>query len=145
MKKIVIIIIALLLCSTAWAAQNKKHSFKDFTHRKFVNVDAKEFNNSEIVGTCFYQEGDPDQDVFPAGMTGVTFKRCNLDNVKIPAGNFVVTEGWEKCSTRSIKVQNDLEDWILDAENKPVEPVSKEFFIEKGISIDPKDIPAEGL
>ena len=120
---------------------NKKYSFKDFTAQSFASVDPSEFNNTEIVGSCFYQEAEPDTEVFPAGMVGVTFKRCNLDNVKIPPGNTV--EG--SCCHRKIKVQNDLEDWFLDTSLKPVEPMSKKKFIELGISTDPKDIPATKL
>lgn len=118
---------------------NTKYSFKDFMGQDFSSVGPTEFNNSEIVGSCFYQEGDPEQEIFPVGMIGVTFKRCNLDNVKIPAGNTVESD----CCHRCIKVQNDLEDWILDGTNNPVEPVAKKIFIRLGLSIDPADIPTD--
>ena len=120
---------------------NQKYSFKDFIGQDFSSVDASEFNNTEIVGSCFYQENIPDAEIFPAGMTGVTFKRCNLDNVKVPTGNTVESD----CCHRKVKAQNDLEDWLLDAENKPTEPMRKVDYIRLGISIDPKDIPAEKI
>lgn len=135
-------------------AVNETYSFKDFMHQTCVDADAEEFNGTEIIGSCFYQEAaydadslsaspkDPRVDVFPAGMTGVTFRRCNLDNCTIPPGNTVVTGGNRPCSNLRIRVQNDLEDWELGTDNKPVEPLSKDMFIEKGLSIDPKDIPA---
>jgi len=118
---------------------NQKYSFKDFMGHNFSTANASEFNNTEIVGSCFYQENKPDAEIFPSGMTGVTFKRCNLDNVKVPAGNTVESD----CCNRKIKVQNDLEDWVLDGTNSPVEPVAKKKFIRLGLSIDPTDIPAD--
>ncbi len=133
---------------------NKKYSFKDFMHKKFLDVDASEFNNTEIKGSCFYQESlwnadslsnspkDPRVDVFPAGMTGVTFTRCNLDNCKIPSGNII----GERNSNRKIRVQNDNEDWVLnDFDNKPKEPISIKRFQEENKSINPKDIPGEKI
>ena len=131
-------------------AVNTKYSFHVFMRQSFVDVDPSEFNNTEIVGSCFYQESlwdgdslsaspkDPLVDVFPPSMTGVTFVRCNLDNCNIPAGNVV----GERCSHRKLRVQNDNEDWVLDGSSKPLEPVDKKRFEEDGKSIDPKDIPA---
>lgn len=120
---------------------NEKYSYKDFMGQDFASVNASEFNNTEIVGSCFYQEAEPETEIFPVGMVGVTFKRCNLDNVKIFPGNTV--EG--SCCHRKIKVQNDLNDWELDESLKPVEPIEKKKYIKLGISIDPKDIPATKL
>lgn len=139
------------------APHNKKYSYGDFTHQSFVDEPAKDFNDTEIVGSCFYQESaydagslsptppDPRVVIFPASMRGVVFKRCNLDNVIMPAGNTVVATGAEPCCQRRIRVQNDLEDWALAADNKPLEPVAKKQFQRLGLSIDPKDIPAEKL
>lgn len=121
---------------------NEKYSFKDFMGHSFKDKKPKEFNDTELIGSCFYQEcvyDDPMvlKDIFPDGMKGVTFRRCNLDNVYIPAGNTVEPD----CTHKKIKIQNDLEDWILDTTLKPVEPMSKNDFIRLGISIAPKDIP----
>ena len=76
-------------------------------------------------------------DIFPNGMTNVTFAECNLDNVFVPPGNTVE----ESSCNRQLKLQNDGEQWFLDAQLKPKEPVEKEWFLEKGFSIDSKDIP----
>ena len=120
-------------------------------NQKFTDIEASEFDNTEIVGSCFYQESEwdsdslavtpknPNVDVFPANMTGVTFKRCNLDNCKIPTGNAL----GERNAHQKIRVMNDNEDWVLnDSDNKPLEPLNKKQFIQDGKSIDPKDIPA---
>jgi len=115
--------------------QNKKYSFGDFTNQSFVNVSPSEFNNTDIVGSCFYQEHHPNSNIFPFGMIGVTFKRCNLDNVIVPVGNSMITEGWEKCTNKKIMVQNDLEDWILDESLNPVTKMDG--------TGDPQDIPAQ--
>lgn len=102
----------------------------------------------EIVGTCFYQESvlgdidDPYKKIFPATMTGVIFKRCNLDNVDVPVGNSITDDAGCPSSHRRIRVQNDLEDWIVDATGKAVEPLDLARFVELGKSTDPKDIPA---
>ena len=116
-------------------AQNTKYSNKDFTGRKLVNTSAIDWNNSEVVNSCFSQE-TPDTEVFPAGITGVVFQRCNLDNVVVPPTCTV-----EGGCHRRWKVQNDLEDWFIDVDGNPIEPMNKGHFQKLGLSIDPKDIP----
>lgn len=107
-------------------AINKKYSFKDFTGKSFLNINPDEFSNSEIKGSCFYQESptskidkNPSVSIFPEGMIDVTFTRCNLDNVIIPSGNTI----GEKNSHKKIRIMNDGRDWILDNDNKPVEKI----------------------
>ena len=121
---------------------NKKYSYQNFMNKDFLKIDAKEFNNSEIIGTCFAQEYNEitKKDIFPKGMIGVKFIKCNLDNVVVPEGNTM-----EECVNKSIQVQNDNDDWVLDEAGNPTEPISKELRIEKGVSIDPKDIPKTKL
>ena len=127
----------------------------DCTGMSFRNWPVEEFNDTEIVGSCFYQEDRPGSQVFPPPMTGVTFRRCNLDNVFIPPGNTVVTEGWEACCQKRIMVfpptpkahpkpddePDGCMDWIVDKANRPVEPMDRRRFEEEGRSLDPKDIP----
>lgn len=102
---------------------------------------------SEIVGTAFYcqsllaEAGDPYKHIFPESMTGVTFRRCNLDNVYIPPNNTVDSD----CCHRRIKIQNDLMNWIVDENGDPVEPFNKADYIRLGVSIDPADIPTKPL
>jgi hypothetical protein len=126
-------------------AKNEMYSFKDFTGQSFKNRPAGEFNNSEIIGSCFYQKGAPDTDIFPDGMTGVTFKRCNLDNVLIPANNAITSDAGIASTQKRIIEQNDLEDWEVDGQNVPREPINKKWYLRLGLSIDPNDIPAEPL
>ncbi len=116
-------------------AINKKYSYKDFTDKDLTSLPASDFNNSEIVGSCFYQQKAPNTQVFPTGITGVTFRKCNLDNVLIPPGNTV-----DGGCHRKIKIHNDLEDWIVDDLGKPIKPVNPSTFNNLGLSIDPKDI-----
>ena len=129
----------------AWLIKmiNKKYSYQAFPYHglSFKDRPASEFNNTEIVGSCFYQEwqeGELDvvKDIFPDGIKGVVFIRCNLDNVYVPSGNKIV-EGTHK----TIKVQNDWDDWFLDDNLKPKEPMNKEVRLKAKISINPKDIP----
>lgn len=118
-------------------AKNEKYSHKRFTNQSFIDVDPEEFNNSEIVGSSFYQEDAPFSNIFPAGMTGVTFIRCNLGNVVIPIG----ASRSGGCNEHS-KVQNDRETWVVDIDQKPVEPIHKRHFDILNLSTDPKDIPS---
>ncbi len=119
---------------------NEKYSYKDYMNKELSEEKASDFNDTEIIGSCFYQEGDPDQEIFPVGITGVNFIRCNLDNVKLPAGCTVFGG-----TNKKIKIQNDLSDWILDKDGNPTEPIDKKDREEAGISCDPKDIPVTKL
>jgi hypothetical protein len=138
------VIILMILISTVCLAKNEMvdgvtymcddtYSNQDFTGKTFT--DSKDFKSIAICGSCFSKE-IPDTKVFPDNMTGVTFIDCNLDNVFIPPGNTII-----RGSHKRFKAQNDGEDWIVDAQGAPVEPVDKEKFIKLKISTDPKDIP----
>lgn len=120
-----------ILCDNQEFIYDDNYSHKDFTGRLLLDKNLKDIT---IFGSCFSQE-IPDRHIFPDDITGVTFINCNLDNVYIPDGNMVIG-----CSQRKFKAQNDLMDWILDVDLKPIEPIMKEEFVAKGISIDPKDI-----
>lgn len=150
-KKLFLTILLICVCGISFAQQkiNEKYSYKDFMNKSFKGLSPSEFNDSIVIGSNFYQEaefesGDIEKDIFPDGLKNVTFEKCNLDNVRI-------LDKCENCkfvnnSMRVIKVQNDLEDWVLnkqDGKYIAVEPVSKSRFIEVGVSIDPKSIPAE--
>ena len=138
------LITSMPLVARAELPINKKYSNRAFLYHSvsFKDIPAKEFNNTIIQGSCFYQEWDWDgnkpviKDIFPDGMTGVVFRNCNLDNVYIPPGNTV-----EGGTNKRIQVQNDWSDWVLDSNLKPKEPVNKKMRLEAGVSIDPKDIP----
>jgi hypothetical protein len=142
-KKIIILILLLFPVVCFGLPINKEYSHRAFPYHgvSFKDIDPAEFNNTIIVNAGFYQEwqkGDKEvmKDIFPDGMTGVIFRECNLDNVFVPEGNHI-----EGGSNRAIKVQNDLEDWLVDSKGDPVEPLHKEKFLEAGVSIDPADIP----
>jgi hypothetical protein len=148
MKKIITGLAIILLVSTICFALpvNEKYSYKDFTGKKLLDVDVKELNNTVIRGSCFYQEKSWDETklyikVFPDGMTGVTFDRCNVDNVEIPEGNIALPN----CNQKTIKVQNDWADWELEKNGTPKEPLNKKDYLDLGISIKPKDIPKTKL
>jgi hypothetical protein len=121
---------------------NTKYWNADFLGQDLSGEPVEDFNNTTIKNCCFAQEwkeGDATvmKDIFPNGMTGVTFVDCNLDGCIVPVGNTV-----QGGTNRSIKVQNDLEDWVLDGDT-PTEPTNKADFLALGLSIDPADIPNE--
>ena len=48
------------------------------------------------------------------------------------------------CSQIRSKVQNDLNRWLIDAQDNPVKPVDYKFYEKTGLPMpDPKDIPAQ--
>ena len=137
-----LILILMLVCGMAGVSFadppfNEKYSYKDFADQSFKTVDASEFNNTTIIGSNFWQNDRPHSDIFPNGMTGVVFKRCNLDNVSVPLGNTIDAES---CNVQT-KIQNDNEYWIVDAQEKPIEPQEKERFEALGLSVAVQDIP----
>ena len=137
MTRLKYILIFLLITSFAFAQEvNQKYSYKDFTNITFIDKSASDFNNTIIKGSCFYQENKPDSHIFPEDIKGVIFEKCNLDNVYIPLGNTIID-----CCHRKIKIQNDLEDWILDNDLKPKTPIRKSDYERLDISTKPENIP----
>jgi hypothetical protein len=116
-------------------AKNEKFSHKSFLQQTLTDTDPKDWNDTDVVGSCFYNE-KPRTKVFPDGIKNVKFIGCNLDNIVIPE-----TCAMEKCTNKLIQVQSDLNDWILDEDLKPVEPLDKARYIKLGVSYDPKDLP----
>ncbi|KKK84403.1 hypothetical protein LCGC14_2783690 [marine sediment metagenome] len=111
------------------------YSFKDYTGRPCKG----KLSGKIIYASCFSHE-EPNSKVFPNNMTGATFVNCNLDNCFIPNGNNVIGG-----SQRKFKVQNDLRDWELDGSDKPTRVMGEKFYIQQGISVDPKDISTTKL
>lgn len=111
---------------------NDAYSFKDFTNRSLAD---RVIRNTVVYGSCFLHE-TPDSVTFAANMSGVTFIKCNLDNVIIPAGNTIIS-----CSQRRFKVQNDLRDWEVSALNVPLSLINQSHWAELGFSVLVSDIP----
>jgi hypothetical protein len=113
---------------------NDAFSFKDFTKRFgplwFGTL------SGVVYASCFLSE-TPDNHIFSDSMTGVTFIKCNLDNVFIPPGNTVID-----CSQKRFKSQNDLNDWLIDGADKPTLPFNYTMFTKLALPMpDPLDIP----
>lgn len=149
MRFMLIIIYIIFICLPAWAGTvqycfldgkcetvvyDDKHSLKDYTQRNLL--DATDLEGKVIYASSFSQE-TPDTKVFPDSVKKMTFYNCNLSNVLLPPNSVVI--GGQR--TR-YKAQTDGEDWIVDANSKPKEPVEKERFIEEKKSINPVDIKA---
>jgi len=114
----------------------------------FTKLPASEFNGKTIKGSNFEQEIPygvtySRKQIFPAGTTGVTFQRCNLNNVLVPKGNTMIDDDGIKYTNKKIQEQNDLLTWELDEKTElPVRPLDEKRLIGLGLSVDPKDIPA---
>jgi hypothetical protein len=89
-------------------------SLKNFSGQSFE----KDLSGLTIFTSNFAQE-IPDTQVFSPKMTGATFVNCNLDNVLIPPGNTVIGG-----TQRRYQAQSDGQDWIVDANNVPTEPLN---------------------
>ena len=96
-------------------------------------------NGLTIHGLCLSNE-TPNAQMLPANLTGVTFIACNLDNIFIPPGNTLVN-----CSNRLFKVQNDGDDWLVDAQHNPIQPLHPQQYLDLGLSILPSALPAKPI
>lgn len=116
-------------------------SFKVFTNFNFSDSH-HDFSGKTICGSTFTQE-IPNSEIFKKDTEKLRLVYCHIENVVLPAGTEVLNPDCDgiPCWTRSYQVQNDLEDWYVDAQKLPVEPLQKEEFLRLGISIDPADIP----
>lgn len=119
------------------AAQNRLRTYK---RQSFRDRDPAEFSDSEIVGSCFYQD-EPYTWVFPDGTKNVTLTNSNADNVELPPGTILRGTSTNK----QFIIANDGEYWIVDHTRRPLAPREPERFIKCGLSTDPRDIPAEKL
>jgi hypothetical protein len=118
-------------------AMNEKYSYKDFTGMTLITTDPKEWNETEVIGSCFAQQ-NPKTSIFPAGIKNVKFVKCNLDNVTLPG-----TCTMEGGINRQIQAQKDGEDWLVDDSLNPIEPLNKAQFIKLGLSTSAAAIPAK--
>ena len=110
-------------------------SRKDFTGVASVDIP----DGAYVYGSCFSQE-TPDSKIFRASMRNVTFRNCNLSNVHIPQPN---NNNLIDCQTDQFKVQNDLNDWIVDDMGVPIKPTDHATFTKLGLPMPlPQDIPA---
>ena len=120
------------------------HNTLEYGGKREHYVPVEEFNNTTIKGSCFFQAFPLESkkepvDIFPDGMTGVTFIACNLDNVWIPPGNTLID-----CTNKWIVLKNDGYNWEKDkSTKKPKKPVADFFYDKNGWSKNPKDIPSE--
>lgn len=141
------ILFLLLFCQTAFAVTiehdeqfyecDKKFSFKDFTG---MDLSKEIIPSGTVVCRSGFSHEIPDSKIFPADMTGVTFVEGNLDNVFIPWDNVVIG-----ASQKSYKIQNDLRDWEIDVQNKPVKILNEEYWTSQGYSVNPADMPAQKI
>lgn len=111
-------------------------SFGDFTGHDLRGAN---LNGQIIYGSCFSRE-IPDSQVFPANVTGLVLVNCNLDNVALPAGASAIGG-----TRKRFRVQNDLRDWEINGSNQPTRLMDEGFWQRRGISIDPRDIPAQRI
>jgi hypothetical protein len=134
----------------------KKDKFKIYW--KCDRIPLSEFNDCIIRGSDFSQEfleGESiplsgGKSIFPSDVTGLVLRGCNVDNVYIPPGVTVEddTERAAPSTNKTIKVQNDCENWMLEKVGdvwQPKEPIGKLLFEKWGVSVNPNDIPAEKM
>ena len=91
-------------------------SFKNYSGLTFLNSDI-DFSGKTIYASSFASE-IPHTKVFPDMMVGATFILCDMKNIDIPEGNFLVMT-----DTRSYQVQSDGADWWLDDNGNPTTKV----------------------
>lgn len=84
---------------------------KDFTGRDLS--DREDMSDLMIEGLCLSQSTP--SHVLPAHLTNTTFIDSNLDNVIVPAGNFMI-----RCANRRFIPMEDGNDWEIDDDGNPI-------------------------
>lgn len=112
---------------------DEQWSFKNFTNLNCTGLP----DGITVYASTFYWE-QPDYQTFRKDLSGVTFIKCNLDNLIIPEGNTVID-----CSQKRFCCQNDGNDWEIDKDDLPVIPICGEkIFLKYGLPVPkPEDIP----
>jgi hypothetical protein len=88
---------------------------ESLSFKNFVNHYVEIPNNAVIYASSFYHES-PQIEYFPETMENVIFIKCNLDNIKIPAGVTLID-----CKNELFQVQEDGNDWRLGENLQPIE------------------------
>lgn len=111
---------------------------RDWSFKNFSNMPVPDLpDNIVVYSTLFYHETDAEP--FRRDLSGVTFVKCNLDNLVIPEGNTVI-----QCSQNRFKVQNDRNDWLLDERGDVAIPMNYRTFEKLDLPMPkPEDIPLE--
>lgn len=112
---------------------DKEWSFKNFTNCGPINQD---LSGKVIYASCFYNE-TPNTVIFPKDMKGVTFIKCNLDNIIVPEGNTLI-----ESYNRWIQAQSDGQDWyVYEDDLEPIVPFNYVVYFEKGMKMpSPEDL-----
>lgn len=116
---------------------NDDYSFCDFSNQDLAHF--PDLKDITIYSSQFYWE-KPNSIPFAEYSTGITFVKCNLDNVIVPPRSILISS-----SNRKFKNQNDGEDWFLDDNGSPMFPINRQLYISLGLSINPLDIPARPM
>ena len=120
---------------------NQDHDYDEqWSFKNFTNLNCPDLPDGiTVYASSFYWE-QPDYHTFRDDLKGVTFIKCNLDNIYIPPGNTVID-----CHCRRFCCQADGNDWVLDKANKPTIPLMGEKVFKKfGLPVPrPEDIPSK--
>lgn len=126
-------------------------SFRNFANWDFNDRPEYDFTGKVIYASVFTNE-TPDSSIFSPPKAAVSkdgegtfsargstlFVKCHLQNVILPPGARLLD-----CLTDRFAVQNDLQPWIIDQDNNPIEPLHKNLYEKYRIPLpDPKDLPA---
>ena len=128
-------------------------------YRNLRDVPAADWNNSEVRNSNFYQERFPAgngtgwrrglRTIMPAGVTGVEFRNCNLDNCAMRPGATMLQEDVDDpvsglmstCVRRRVRWMNDRRLWRMTASDEPVLPAKTRASRVEGRNMDPAQIP----
>lgn len=126
--------------SVEWNGQIVKYddqwSLKNYSTQELLRENIKP---GTTIYASFFSKETPNSPIFPV-VQNLTLIECALDNVFIPPGVTVKTV--YRNPPIQYKVQNDLRDWILDQNSKPVKLIDENYWAAKGFSISTADIPS---
>ena len=95
-------------------------------------ISPDEFRGGCVLGSTFGAQ-TPGVWRWPDGLAGVVFERCRFYNCDPPPASSLIGG----CEVIAYAPQADQQDWLLDADGAPVQPLDRDLFVANAWSTDP--------
>ena len=112
------------------------HSTNSFVDMDLTLLPPEAFAGHYILGSSFGSQ-KPGVWRWPDGAKACVFERCMFLNCDPPPGSSILPTG----AVTQYRAATDLQDWYIDENGNPTEPLDATLFTDNGWSTDSADIP----